>query len=217
MKTTVLLAGFVLATLPSFAQHNGLIVFGGPQGSSTDYRISGQRQQATPRAGFNIGTGLKVPFENHLYFAPSLAYSMKGYDVRFSRPSNPPSDAATSNRTRIHTAEMRVLLQYDLSLKASHFYVKTGPVLDFQLKGHETFAEGKEVTVSRPMTFDFNAYGYVGANVFMQFGYETRNGLSFAAEYSHGIGSINNVDNGPIILHRVYGLTVGYYLKQAKR
>jgi hypothetical protein len=66
------------------------------------------------------------------------------------------------------------------------------------------------------MPFGFDKYGHYGANLLLQFGYETKNGFSVSALYGHGIGSINNADYGPAIRHRAFGLSIGKYLNTGK-
>jgi len=213
MKQLLLVAAVIMITVSANAQ-NKVLLYGGPQMSSAFYSINGHAQQVSSRPGFHLGTTLKVPFENHLYFAPSMFYSLKGYKVRLNEPSTPPDSLATSNETRIHTLEIAPLLQIDFSMKPNHFFVKFGPSIDVQLSGREKFTLQDKSTVSRKMTYSFKDYGYVGANVMATFGYETSCGYMFGLTYSHGLGSINNVDYGARILHQVVSFSFGKYLKR---
>ena len=66
------------------------------------------------------------------------------------------------------------------------------------------------------MTWSPGAYGRYSANFIAQLGYETNSGFIIFAQYSHGATSINNADLGPRIRHRVFGLSIGKYLKKNK-
>lgn len=190
-------------------------VFGGPQITSSLYTILNVKQEQTPKYGFNAGMGMKVPFEGNLYFAPAAFYSLKGYKVKYNLFRYPPDNTATDNNTTFHTFELAAMLQYDLSSKTDHFYVKIGPSLDFQLFGKEKYhiTNGSTPTlVERDIPFGYDKYGHYNANMLMQFGYEFQSGLFLFGQYSHGMGSVNNTDGGPKIRHRVYGISLGKYL-----
>jgi hypothetical protein len=207
---------FVLSAIFCFAQVQTAI-FAGPQITSSKYTINNKKQPVTNKYGFHLGANLKVPFENKLYFSPAVFYSMKGYKVKFNQPSFPPDSLAIDNNTTIHTVELAALLQYDFSSRANHFFLKFGPSLDIQLSGKEKFnrngnGNGNSI-VDQKMVFSFTKYGRFGANMHLQFGYETSKGLLLSGQYSHGIGSINNADFGPRILHRVWGISIGKYLR----
>jgi hypothetical protein len=186
-------------------------IFGGPQLTYSKYSINSIRQESTPKFGFQLGAGWKIPFEERLSFSPAAFYSLKGYKVDFNRRSFPPDTLATNNNTTFHTMELAFLLQLDLGKKPGHFFVKAGPSLDFQLAGREKFSESDTVFVDRKLVFDFGNYGRVGASMLVHFGYEAPKGFFVFAQYTHGIGSINNADNGPLIRHRAVGISVGKY------
>jgi hypothetical protein len=192
-------------------------IFGGPQMTSANYSVDGKKQPATAKYGFNLGVSLKVPFENKLFFSPAIFYSMKGYKVKFNQRSFPPDSAATDNNTLIHTVELAALLHYDLGSKPGHFYVKFGPSIDVQLSGKEKFNRNNNTAVDKKMIFSFTQYGRFGANILLQLGYETKNGLLFSGQYGHGIGSINNADFGPSIRHKVWGIIIGKYLDRKRK
>jgi hypothetical protein len=214
MKTSLLVVALTAITISSQAQRNQVLIYGGPQITSAFYSAGGKEQQVSSKAGFHIGTGLKVPFENHLYFAPTVFYSLKGYRVDLTEPSTPPDSLATSNSTRIHTLEIAPMLQFDFSMKANHAFFKVGPSIDVQLSGRETFILQDKTSVSRQMKYGFNNYGYVGANVIAQFGYESKTGFMLGASFIHGLGSINNVDDGARILHQSVSLSIGKYVRR---
>lgn len=202
-----------LSALSSFSQVK-LAVFGGPQITFAKYTIEGTSQPTDRKYGAQIGASLKVPFENRLYFAPAMYYSLKGYKVTLNKPAFPPSDKAINNNTSVHTIESAALLQYDFSTKPSHFFLKGGFALDLAVSGKETFDTLPRGAVSRSMKFSFKDYGYITASANLHFGYETARGLLIFAHYAHGLGSMNNADFGPRIFHRIAGISLGYYLRK---
>ncbi|MGZ8541139.1 MAG: porin family protein [Chitinophagaceae bacterium] len=216
MKKTSLVALLIISFFLSTAQVQ-VGIFGGPQITSAKYTITGNKQTVTNKYGFHLGANLKVPFENKLYFSPAVFYSMKGYKVKFSQRSLPPDSLAIDNNTLIHTFELAALLQYDFSSQLNHFFVRFGPSLDIQLYGKEKFNRNGNTPVDQKMVFSFTKYGRFGANMILQFGYETNKGLLLSAQYSHGAGSINNADFGPRILHRVWGISIGKYLDRKNK
>jgi hypothetical protein len=117
--------------------------------------------------------------------------------------------------------EIAPLFQIDLSKRPSHFFFRFGPSVDLIFAGREQFdslsANGGIDHASRPMVFDYTEYGHYGASGNFHFGYETKTGFMIFANYEHGIGSINNADNGPTILNRVIGLTAGWFFARSKR
>jgi hypothetical protein len=191
-------------------------MFAGPQVTSSKYTVRGERQSNKYKYGFQAGASLKIPFENKLYFSPALFYSLKGYKVTLKAPAFPPDTNAVDNNTTWHTAELAFMLQYDLSKKANHFFMKLGPSLDFQLSGTEKFTQEDNSTVNQKIVFDFTRYGRYAANMIIQLGYETKSGFFVFGQYSHGLGSVNNADNGPRIRHRVLNLSMGIYLSRKK-
>ena len=214
MKQIILAALLVATSALCYAQVK-IAVFGGPQITSAKYTAESKKQETTNKYGFQLGTTAKVPFENRLYFSPTVFYSLKGYKVKFNQPSYPPDSLAIDNNTTIHTYEVAPLLQYDFNMQSSHFFVKLGPSIDIHLSGKEKFNRSNNTTIDRKMVFSFTKYGRFGANILLQFGYET-NGLFIAGQYTHGIGSINNADFGPRIWHRAYGISFGKYLGKNK-
>ena len=191
--------------------------FAGPQATGARYTILNQKQKNEMKYGFQAGIGLKVPFENKLFFAPAAFYSLKGYKVTFTEFVYPPDPNAIDNNTTIHTFELAALLQYDLSSKPSHVFIKAGPSLDFHLFGKETYTLKAGGSVNRKMPFSADGdYGHFSANLLMQIGYETGSGFMFFAQYTHGMASTNNTDGGPKIRHRAYGISIGKYLNRKR-
>jgi hypothetical protein len=186
-------------------------IFAGPQMTSAKYIIADSKQPAEYKYGFQAGVGMKVPFDNSLFFSPAAFYSMKGYKVKLNTPSFPPDPLATDNNTSIHTFELAFLLQYDMGKQASHFFLKAGPSLDFQLTGKEKYHLTNGSEVSRNMKYSYGDYGHYAANLLVQLGFETGGGFTLFGQYSYGLASINNADHGPQITHRVYGISIGKY------
>lgn len=215
MKKTFLTAVMAVAVLVCTAQVQfGL--FGGPQVTSSKYIVNGKKQPNTQKYGFQLGGSLKVPFDNKLYFSPAMFYSLKGYKVKFNQRCPFPDSLAVDNNTTIHTFELAPLLQYDFSNHPGHFFVKFGPSIDFQISGKEKFNRSDRKTIDQKMGFSFTKYGRYAASFITQFGYETKDGLLLFAQYSHGIGSMNNADGGPGIWHRVMGISIGKYFNKIK-
>lgn len=191
-------------------------IFAGPQINSAKYTITGIKQPTEYKYGFQAGVCMKVPFETNLFFSPAIFYSLKGYKVKFNRYAYPPDLMATNNNVSIHTVELAALLQYDMGKKASHFFLKAGPSLDFQLKGKEKFDLMGGGSVSHAMIFSFGEYGHYAANMLIQLGFETGSGFMIFGQYTFGLASINNADAGPIIKHRAMGISIGKYFNNKK-
>jgi hypothetical protein len=188
--------------------------FAGLQSTSANYKVRDNKQTTDRKLGFILGAGIKVPFENNLYFFPSVYYSLKGYKVTLKDTASPPSSKALNNNTSIHTIEICPMFQVDLSQKNTHFFVRFGAAVDAAFAGKEKFDTinnaGQRATVNRSMVFAYTDYGHFSASANLHFGYETNRGLMVFAFYNHGIGSMNNADNGPRILHRILGISVGW-------
>jgi hypothetical protein len=191
-------------------------VFAGPQATTANYTIGGTKQETKMKVGFQAGIGMKVPFETNLFFAPAAFYSMKGYKVTYNKFNALPDINAKDNNTTLHTFEIAPLLQFDFNASPSHFFIKAGPSLDFQLKGKEKFNLLTTGSVDRKMKFSYGDYGHFSANGLLQLGYEAVSGLIIFAQYTHGLASINNSDGGPQIKHRVFGLSIGKFVNRKK-
>lgn len=215
MKKIYFLSVTILLSLISHSQVE-VGLFAGPQATGARYTILNQKQKNEIKYGFQAGVGLKVPFENKLFFSPAGFYSLKGYKVTFTEFAFPPDTNAKDNNTTIHTFELAALLQYDFSSKPGHVFFKAGPTLDFHLFGKENFNLKNGNSVSRSMTFSDVDYGHFSANMLLQIGYETGGGLMIFAQYTHGMASTNNADGGPKIRHRAYGISIGKYLNRKK-
>lgn len=215
MKKFISLLVFTTIAVSSMAQPQ-FGIFAGPQMTTAKYTVRGDKQSISSKYGFQAGASLKVPFENKLYFSPAVFYSLKGYKAELEDRAFPPDTNAIDNDMTLHTAELAFLLQLDLGKSANHCFIKLGPSLDFQLSGKEKFKLEDNSTVEQKVVFEFERYGRYAANMLLQFGYEGGNGLFIFAQYSHGLGSINNADYGPRIRHRVFNLSIGKYLSRKK-
>lgn len=187
-------------------------LFAGPQLTSVSYKVLDEKQKSSFKPGFMAGVGLKVPFENQLYFAPTVFYSLKGFKVNLTAPAFPPDTLAINNDVTVHSLELGFLLHLELSKSANHFFLRGGPSLDFALIGREKFDRSTGSSVNRKMKFGFGDYGRYLASGIAQFGYETPN-FYVMAQYHGTLGSISNADDGPTIKHRIVGLSAGFFLK----
>lgn len=190
-------------------------LFGGPQFSKASYKVNDSKQKTSFKPGIQAGIGLKIPFENRIYFAPSVFYSHKGYKVNFNKHVFPPDPDASDNNVTMHTMEFAPMLQIDLSDQPDHFYISFGPSLDIQIYGREKFhLLNTGESVNKNIVFGFEEYGRYSIAAIGRVGYESKNGMIIFAQYNLGLGSINNADYGPNILHRVFGISVGKYLNR---
>lgn len=192
-------------------------LFAGPQATSARYLIKNNPQRTAYKAGFMGGVGLKVPFDNKLFFAPSIYYSHKGYKVTFQDTATPPLNTAINNDVRLQTVEFAPLLQLDFTKTASHIFVRFGPTVDLAYSGKEKFdTSSKGGFINRNMKFAFTEYGRITASANIHLGWESSEGLLIFAHYAYGIGSLNNNDGGPKIFHRIGGVSVGWLFGQHK-
>jgi hypothetical protein len=215
MKFLFPIATTLLISLNVCSQ-NQFGIFAGPQATGARYTILNQKQKNTVKYGLQAGVNMKVPFEGKLFFAPAAFYSMKGYDVTFTEFAFPPDVNAKNNNTTIHCFELAALLELDLGNNPSHFFIKAGPSLDFQLFGKEKFDLKAGGSVDRTMKWSPGDYGRYSANLLGQLGFETNSGVMIFLQYTHGAASINNADYGPKIRHRALGISFGKYINRKK-
>ena len=191
-------------------------VFGGAQATSASYTIEGKKQSTSFKPGIQLGGSFKIPIEGKLSIGPSFMYSMKGYKVKFTEFSYPPGEDAVDNNTTFHNIELGFPLQYDFAKGDHHVFIRTGPALDFQFFGRETFNTVDDEKVKRNIPFGYDKYGHYSANWLVHFGYEMKDGVFVYCQYTHGIANISNKDGGPGIRHRAFGITVGKYIRKSK-
>ncbi|MFM2338038.1 MAG: hypothetical protein RL115_1231 [Bacteroidota bacterium] len=216
MKHLAFFSFVIILATPLTAQAQfGL--YAGAQSNNVNYLIDGTKQDTKMKVGFQVGAQMKLPFENRLFFSPAVTYSYKGYDVTFNKSAVPPDVNALNNSTAYHTVEFSPLLQIDLGKKSAHPFIRFGPSIDLLLAGKETYDLKAGGSNSRKMKFSMSSiYGMFGASLIGQLGVETKSGFSIFAHYNYGIASISNQDGGPRIVHRIFGLSVGKYLKKDK-
>ena len=190
--------------------------FAGPQATTVHYVVRGSEQSTDFKFGFQAGAGAKIEFDNRLYFSPAIYYSLKGYKVELKQGAYPPGLHAINNNTTVHTLETAFLLQYDFGNSSSHFFLKAGPSLDFQLSGREKFDLDDGSKINRKMKYGFADYGRYAAAGILQIGYETAGNYIFYVHYAHGLSNLNNADEGPTVFYRVLGISIGKYFKKAK-
>lgn len=210
-------AAFILLLQTTINAQNQLGIYGGIQSNNVKYLIDATKQDTKMKVGFHLGANMKIPFESNLFFAPAVTYSYKGYDVTFNKYAVPPDANAANNSTTYHTVEFSPLLQVDLGKNSTHPFIRFGPSIDVLFAGKEKYDLRGGGSISRKMNISMSGiYGMFGASLLGQFGVETKSGFSIFAHYNYGIASISNQDGGPRILHRIFGISVGKYLKKDK-
>ena len=208
MKFTFLVF-IVFLSFSAYSQHQfGL--FAGPQITDVRYMIEGQKQETNIKYGVNLGAVAKFHVEHKLFFAPSVTYNLRGYDVKLSKPSIIPDPTATDNNTSFHTLELAFPLQHDFSFDQNHWFFSLGPSLDIALLGKEKYNTPTGY-VERNMKFSFGDYGHYMFYAIAQLGFESKSGVFMYAHYNYSLTSMNNVDNGPKIGNRAAGITIGKY------
>jgi hypothetical protein len=210
MKKIVVVA-FCFSIVITASAQNLWSVFGGPQSTSARYKVSDKSQDTENKWGFQLGSSLKIPFENQIYFAPHVYYSLKGYVVELKDPANPPGQDAVKNDVSVHTIELAPLLQIDFSKKPSHMFVRFGPSIDIAFKGKEIIDLNNGSRVERDMVFSFSNYGRFTSSAIAHLGYETPKGFYLFGHFAYGLGSMNNADGGPTIRHNIFGISIGKY------
>lgn len=189
-------------------------IFAGPQKTVARYLVADEKQETSWKDGLQGGVMMKVPFENQLYFSPAIYYSSKGYRVSLKNPAYPPGEDAVGNDVRVHAIEIAPLLNIDFSNKENHMFIRFGPSIDVAISGREHIFlnDGKEIKQS--MKFGNTAYCRFTSAANVQLGYEHKNGLFLYAHYAQGLGSMNNSDFGPIIRHRLVGVSLGMFFRR---
>jgi outer membrane protein with beta-barrel domain len=194
-----------------------LSLFAGGQSTNVKYSIHEVKQPTESKFGFHGGLGMKVNFEGHLYFFPSMSYYQFGYDVSYNKKSNPPDSLATANSVRMHQLHIDPVLQFDIGKTPSHFFLRAGPSFQFVISGKEKYTKSAGELVDQKMNLGiYEDYGRILVSLVPAIGYETASGFYVDFQYTLGLTSMCNVDNGPQILQRMAGVTLGYYFKNKK-
>jgi Outer membrane protein beta-barrel domain len=217
MKRIIVFFAALFCFITAFSQVQ-FQIFAGPHISSTHYSIESVEQPTDTKVGFHFGAGYKIPFEGILFFSPAISYAMRGYKVQFNQPSFPPDLLAIDNDVTFHELDVDPLLQFDLSKKPSHLFIKAGPSFNFILWGNEKYNLATGESVDRAMKFSTtNSYGRYNASLTTQFGYETSKGFTISVYYLRGMISMNNEEQGPSIYNSMYGFTFGKFFKSKNK
>lgn len=217
MKRIIIFFAALVCCITAFSQVK-FQVFAGPHISSTHYSVESVEQPTDTKVGFHVGAGYKIPFEGILFFSPAISYAMRGYKVQFNQPSFPPDLLAIDNDVTFHELDVDPLLQFDLSKKPSHLFIKAGPSFNFILWGNEKYHLATGESVDRTMKFSTtNSYGRYNASLTTQLGYETSKGFTISVYYLRGMISMNNEEQGPSIYNSMYGLTLGKFFKSKNK
>jgi hypothetical protein len=217
MKRIIVFFAALFCFITAFSQVQ-FQIFAGPHISSTHYSIESVEQPTDTKVGFHFGAGYKIPFEGILFFSPAISYAMRGYKVQFNQPSFPPDLLAIDNDVTFHELDVDPLLQFDLSKKPSHLFIKAGPSFNFILWGNEKYNLATGESVDRAMKFSTtNSYGRYNASLTTQFGYETSKGFTISVYYLRGMISMNNEEQGPSIYNSMYGFTLGKFVKSKNK
>jgi hypothetical protein len=216
VKTIISFLISVIACCNCFAQVR-VGFFAGPQTSPARYTIRDVKQSTAAKYGFHAGVGMKVDFENRLYFFPAISYSKTGYKVKFTKQATPPDSAAKDNNTNFNQVDLDLHLQFDLGNQPDHFFLRAGPSFNIIASGKEKFHLNTGETIDRKMKLGlYSPYGRFLVSLVTALGYETSSGFYVNLQYAHGLTSINNADDGPQILQRVIGLNIGIFLHSKK-
>jgi len=216
MKKSIIFFAAVFCCVTGFSQVQ-FGIFAGAHIASTHYSIKSVEQPTDSKAGFHFGARYKIPFEGILFFSPSISYAMRGYKVQFNQPSFPPDLLAIDNDVTFHEINVDPLLQFDLTKKPSHPFIRVGPSFNFILWGNEKYNLATGEYVDHAMNLSTtNGYGRYNASLVAHLGFETSKGVTIYAYYLRGLISMNNEEQGPSIYNSMYGLTVGKFFKSKK-
>src|SRR5438045_532117 len=159
--------------------------FAGPQTSTARYTIRDVKQSTEFKYGFSAGMGMKVDFENRLYFFPAISYSNTGYKVKFNRPASPPDSSAKDNNTSINQVDVDVQLQFDLGNQPNHFFLRVGTSFNIIVSGKEKFHLNTGETINRNMKLGlYGPYGRLLVSFVTALGYETSSGFYVNLQYA---------------------------------
>ena len=198
-------------TISCFSQ-NFVGVYGGIQSTTAAYKVRDQKQITGSKVGAQLGLTLKVPFDNQLFFSPTVSYNLRGFRVQLTDSASVPGKDVIYNDLSVHSIDIAPLFHIDLSKNPSHLFLRIGPSVDVAFKGKEsvTLKDGK--MNEREMKFGSTYYSPITTSAILHFGYESSGGFFVFGQYNHGLGSMNNSDFGPKARHRGLGLSLGTYI-----
>jgi hypothetical protein len=161
-------------------------------------KSSSKKSPSNHLNGLSAAVGIKVEFDNQLYFSPRIQYSLHGFELAGTK-----NDPAV--QYRLHYIEFPILLQLDFTKKNQGLFASFGPSVGGAISGSTTKESQKE-----PMRFGMTQYNRINIDAMAQIGYEFKNGLSIDAAYTYGLTSITNGDELPIIRMAQLGLGLSW-------
>lgn len=210
MKQLLLLFVFVLLmNISLLAQDLGKIHMGFRAGYNYGLSVfkAPGKLGSNPVHGGYAGVQLKIPFDNHLFFAPQMDVNYRGMTLK---------TPVANEFSKVTEFQVRVapLLQIDFAQPDQNtFFLQFGPSIGFGLKGNQTKQDASNNPVKSQLRYGYQAYGRYDANAHIGFGYETAEGFRFMAEYIHGIGNMINTEFGPVLKYRTISLGIGFRLR----
>ncbi len=170
----------------------------------------------THRTGFQFGLFLEKVITTNLSFRPALQYTQKGYQSVVGN-SGGPFYWSKNLRTAYLEIPFEILQKFSIT-KTSIFYVGTGPVVSYGLKGRlkasVVFTDNNQQLHSQIST-DNNIFKNNLDRQF-DFGWNFNIGVQscrmlFNAAYNHGITNVIKGDNQSL-RNRSFAFSVGYLL-----
>jgi hypothetical protein len=171
----------------------------------------------TLQTGFQIGLFLEKTITTNLTFRPSLQLTQKGYQSVVGNPGGPFYWSRNLTNTYLEIP-FDILRKFAIN-KASIFYVGTGPVVSYGLRGRL-----KAAVVSTDNNQQLHTQISTDNNIFknnldrrFDFGWDFNIGVQsckmlFNASYNHGITNVVKGDNQSL-KNRSFAFSVGYLLR----
>jgi hypothetical protein len=213
MKKTILIAFLIyFSNHYLIAQDLGPVRWGIKAGfnfTTSSYK-SEQTISTNPFYGGYAGIMMKIPFDNHLHFAPQLDFNYRGLNTRDLNP----------NRfSKINEVQVRIapLLQFYLkhpSEKVNSFFIQAGPSIGIGLGGNQTAQNNNNIPLNRKLKYGYQAYGKYDAAWHTGLGYDGKAGFRLLLEYVHGLSNMINTENGPTLKYRTISLGIGYLINK---
>jgi hypothetical protein len=205
----LLLLLFLLLQLPTRAQDQGFTHMGFRAGYNygfSSYKAP-DKLPGKPVHGGYAGVQLKIPFDNHLFFAPQMDVNYRGMTLK---------QPAANEYSKITEFQLRLapLLQVDFGTPDKNtYFLQFGPSIGFGIKGKQTRQDGNNNPLQKNLTYGYQAYGRYDASAHLGLGYETAAGFRLLAEYVHGISNMINTEFGPNLKYSSISLGIGFRLK----
>ena len=159
----------------------------------------------------NAGAGIyfKAPFDGVLHFSPYAAIQGRGY--RF----NPATGPTTQVQANLFYLDLVPAVSADFPTgKGNHWVVSFGPNFSMGLFGTEKKTTNGTTTSTKVKFSNTAGIGLYDVGLNTAVGYHTSKWM-VELGYMHGLASINNEEefDNINIRNRVFGLTLGYYIK----